>query len=192
MLLEKGHIAINPTFDNLITSLRTGVAEENMLDKESTSYSDIFDAYRLALKHYHLKTREIEDDEDFKKKSPTPKSEPNPNSIIKMPIIRTKLGRYCAIHRYIHEDEYLVCDFCNEHKWSVYFHDRYYNYGFSKCVYCACNECQEALFGPLRLVEVDTMLKAYETILLVIKDKSEEGMEEGNPVDYYEAARIAY
>jgi hypothetical protein len=49
-----------------------------------------------------------------------------------------------------------------------------------------------ALFGPLRLVEVDTMLKAYETILLVIKDKSEEGMEEGNPVDYYEAARIAY
>jgi hypothetical protein len=69
MLLEKGHIAINLTFEKLIISLRTAVAEENILDKESTSYSDIFDAYRLALKHYHLKTREIEDDEDFKKKA---------------------------------------------------------------------------------------------------------------------------
>jgi hypothetical protein len=111
-----------------------------------------------------------------------------------MPDIRTNLGRYCNIHKCIHEDEYLVCDFCNEHKWSVYYHDRYYNYGFSKCVICACNECHEALFGPFRIVEVDTALKAYETILLVIKDKSEEGKEEteGNTVDYYEAARIAY
>jgi hypothetical protein len=111
-----------------------------------------------------------------------------------MPDRRTKLGRYCAIHKYIHEDEYLVCDFCNEHKWSVYYHDRYYNYGFSKCVYCACNECHDALFGPFRLVEVDTALKAYETILLVIRDKTEEKVKEkdGNIVDYYEAARIAY
>ena len=50
MLLERGYIAINPAFDKLITSLRTAVAEENILDKESTSYADIFDAYRLALK----------------------------------------------------------------------------------------------------------------------------------------------
>jgi hypothetical protein len=50
------------------------------------------------------------------------------------------------------------------------------------------------LFGPFRIVEVDTMLKAYETILLVIKDKTEEKEKEkdGNTVDYYEAARIAY
>jgi hypothetical protein len=109
-----------------------------------------------------------------------------------MPDIRTKLGRYCAIHKYIHEDKYLVSDFCNEHKWSVYYHDRYYNYGFSKCVICACNECHEALFGPFRIVEVDTMGKAYETILLVIKDKSEEGRRDGKTVDYYEAATIAY
>jgi hypothetical protein len=68
LYLEKGHIAINPVFDKLEISLRTAVAEENILDKECTSYSDIFDAYRLALKHYHLKTREIEDDEDIKKK----------------------------------------------------------------------------------------------------------------------------
>jgi hypothetical protein len=61
MLLEKGYIAINPAFDKLITSLRTAVAEENILDKESTSYTDIFDAYRLALKYYQFMTKEIED-----------------------------------------------------------------------------------------------------------------------------------
>lgn len=54
MLLEKGYVAINPSFDKLITSLRTAVAEENTLDKESTLYPDIFDAYRLALKYYMM------------------------------------------------------------------------------------------------------------------------------------------
>ena len=61
MLLERGYIAINPAFDKLITSLRTAVAEENILDKESTSYSDIFDAYRLALKDYKFITKEVEE-----------------------------------------------------------------------------------------------------------------------------------
>jgi hypothetical protein len=61
MLLEGGYIAINPAFDKLITSLRTAVAEENILDKESTSYADIFDAYRLALKHYQFATTKTED-----------------------------------------------------------------------------------------------------------------------------------
>src|SRR6187431_938344 len=58
MLLERGYIAINPAFDKLIISLRTAVAEENILDKEITSYADVFDAYRLALKHYKLITEE--------------------------------------------------------------------------------------------------------------------------------------
>jgi hypothetical protein len=61
MLLERGYVAINPAFDKLITSLRTAVAEENILDKESTSYADIFDAYRLALKYYQFMTKEVED-----------------------------------------------------------------------------------------------------------------------------------
>ena len=34
----------------LITSLRTAVDIDGTLDKESTSYNDIFDAFRLALK----------------------------------------------------------------------------------------------------------------------------------------------
>jgi hypothetical protein len=48
-------IAINPDrFDKLITALRTAVDNDGTLDKESTSYNDIFDAFRLALKFYHF------------------------------------------------------------------------------------------------------------------------------------------
>jgi hypothetical protein len=52
---EPRKIAINPDrFDKLITSLRTAVDVDGTLDKESTSYNDIFDAFRLALKFYHF------------------------------------------------------------------------------------------------------------------------------------------
>jgi hypothetical protein len=54
--LEKELIAINPRFDKLIISLRTAVDNEGRLDKEATSYDDIFDAYRLALEFYHRKS----------------------------------------------------------------------------------------------------------------------------------------
>lgn len=57
MILEKdgGNIAINPNkFDKLITALRTAVDIDGALDKESTSYNDIFDAFRLALKFYRF------------------------------------------------------------------------------------------------------------------------------------------
>jgi hypothetical protein len=49
-------VAINPRFDKLITALRTAVDNEGTLDKETTSYDDIFDAYRLALEFYHHKS----------------------------------------------------------------------------------------------------------------------------------------
>ena len=45
-------IAIHPTFEKLITSLRTAVANEYKLQKEETSYDDILDAFRLALQFY--------------------------------------------------------------------------------------------------------------------------------------------
>jgi hypothetical protein len=38
-------------FDKPITALRTAIGT---LDKEATSYNDIFDAFRLALKFYHF------------------------------------------------------------------------------------------------------------------------------------------
>jgi hypothetical protein len=56
MILENDpqKIAINPyKFDKLITALRTAVDNDGTLDKECTSYNDIFDAFRLALKFYH-------------------------------------------------------------------------------------------------------------------------------------------
>jgi len=60
MLLEKdgGKIAISPDrFDKVVTSLRTAVDNDGVLDKEATSYNDIFDAFRLALKFYHFEER---------------------------------------------------------------------------------------------------------------------------------------
>jgi hypothetical protein len=56
MVLEEGggHIGINPIFDKLTTSLRTAVDIDGKLDKESTSYNDIFDAFRLAMKFYRF------------------------------------------------------------------------------------------------------------------------------------------
>jgi hypothetical protein len=48
---EGGYVAINPKFDKLITSLRTAVEKgEGVLYKEQTSYNDIFDAFRLAMR----------------------------------------------------------------------------------------------------------------------------------------------
>ena len=58
MILEQdpGKIAINPDrFDKLIAALRTAVDNDGTLDKEATSYNDIFDAFRLALKFYHFR-----------------------------------------------------------------------------------------------------------------------------------------
>ena len=44
---------INPDkFDKLIITLRTAVDNDGTLDKEATSYNDIFDACRLSLKFY--------------------------------------------------------------------------------------------------------------------------------------------
>jgi hypothetical protein len=60
MILENdgGRIAINPDkFDKLITVLRTAFDNDGTLDKEATSYNDIFDAFRIALKFYHLQER---------------------------------------------------------------------------------------------------------------------------------------
>ena len=52
--IDGGRIAINPDrFDKLITALRTAIDNHGTLDKESTSYNDIFDAFGLA-KFYHF------------------------------------------------------------------------------------------------------------------------------------------
>jgi hypothetical protein len=45
-------IAIHPSFDKLLTGLRTAVANEYKLQKEETSFNDLVDAFRLALTFY--------------------------------------------------------------------------------------------------------------------------------------------
>ena len=62
MLFERngGYVSINPKFTKLITSLRTAVEEDGTLDKEATSYDDVFDAFRLALRHYYVASTEEE------------------------------------------------------------------------------------------------------------------------------------
>jgi len=61
MILEQDpqKIAINADkLVKLITALRTGVDnDDKTLDKEVTSYNNIFDAFRLALKFYHFQER---------------------------------------------------------------------------------------------------------------------------------------
>ena len=52
MILEKGQFEVHPKFEKLIISLRTAIEEEGVLDKELTSYNDIFDAFRLALRYH--------------------------------------------------------------------------------------------------------------------------------------------
>ena len=48
------YLAIDPKYDKLLTSLRTAYAEELNLKKDVTSYDDLLDALRLALKGYNL------------------------------------------------------------------------------------------------------------------------------------------
>jgi hypothetical protein len=51
------------------------------------------------------------------------------------------------------------------------------------------------LLGPFRLVETHTMWRAYESIMEVIKDRTDGKEEERNKnkvIDYYEAVKIAY
>jgi hypothetical protein len=47
-------IYLKERFDKLITSLRTAADNEGVLDKEATSYADIFDAFKLAMKFYRF------------------------------------------------------------------------------------------------------------------------------------------
>jgi hypothetical protein len=53
-VVSKGYLAIDPKYDKLLISLRTAFANELSLDKDQTSYNDLFDALRLSLKAYNI------------------------------------------------------------------------------------------------------------------------------------------
>ena len=50
-------IAIHPSFNKLLTALRTAVANEYKLSKEETAYNDILDAFRLSLQFYKRRSK---------------------------------------------------------------------------------------------------------------------------------------
>jgi hypothetical protein len=52
-LFNDEYMGVPEKFDKLIIALKTAVVNEYTLDKESTSYNDIFDAARLSLKAYN-------------------------------------------------------------------------------------------------------------------------------------------
>lgn len=55
LILEKGYLIIHPKFNKLIIALRTAIENgEGLLDKQATSYDDILDAFRLAMKYYRF------------------------------------------------------------------------------------------------------------------------------------------
>jgi len=56
---ERPLVAINPKFEKLIVSLRTAISDDlGKLDKEQTSYHNVLDAFRLALKGINLVKKE--------------------------------------------------------------------------------------------------------------------------------------
>ena len=50
-----GSKSIHQPTQALEQDVRTAVSNDGTLDKEATSYNDIFDAFRLALKFYHFR-----------------------------------------------------------------------------------------------------------------------------------------
>ena len=53
-LFNDRHIAVPEQFDKLIISLKSAVVNEYSLDKEQSSYNDLFDALRLSLRCYKI------------------------------------------------------------------------------------------------------------------------------------------
>ena len=53
-LFNEHKVAVDPQFDKLIIALRTAIVNRYSLDKESTSYDDLFDALRLSLRCYKI------------------------------------------------------------------------------------------------------------------------------------------
>jgi hypothetical protein len=57
-MLENKYLQIHPSFDRLLTALRSAWAKDGVLDKELTSFDDILDAFRLCLRPYREKSQE--------------------------------------------------------------------------------------------------------------------------------------
>ena len=54
MVMDRGLVAIYPSFTKLITAIRTAYENEGSLDKERSSNTDVFDAFRMGLRFFEL------------------------------------------------------------------------------------------------------------------------------------------
>ena len=54
MMMDKGFVVIHPSFTKLIIAICTVYENEGSLDKERSSHTDVFDAFRMALKFFEL------------------------------------------------------------------------------------------------------------------------------------------
>jgi hypothetical protein len=54
ILLESGPIAIDERFTKLVSSLRTAYESGGKLNKEITSFNDVYDAFGLSLREFHF------------------------------------------------------------------------------------------------------------------------------------------
>jgi hypothetical protein len=52
LLLDRERLAIHPRFNKLLVALRTAVARDGILDKQTTAHDDLFDSLRLSLKYF--------------------------------------------------------------------------------------------------------------------------------------------
>ena len=104
------------------------------------------------------------------------------------------VNRYCYVCGYVHEskEDYRICDYCLEHKrWVSLPKAVYYKYGFAKRLVSICEDCNIFEFEYLkvkpRIITVPTKINAFESICKVIKRRTS-----SNPINYYDAVRMAY
>jgi hypothetical protein len=53
-ILENKYLHVHPKFEKLLTSLRTAIATDGILDKQQTSFNDVLDSFRLVLWLYKV------------------------------------------------------------------------------------------------------------------------------------------
>lgn len=113
---------------------------------------------------------------------------------------------HCNVCGFVHtrsEKELWICHYCLEHKiirpLDLFSQPVYYNYGFVKRDILICEDCiqhdRKSFTDMQRIAPVVIIGYAYEAICRVIKvhtTMASNNTNDDNPIDYYQAVRIAY
>jgi hypothetical protein len=111
-----------------------------------------------------------------------------------------QLNRYwchtCGFFHTDSEQDYLICNYCNQHRPSLLILSRtvHYNYGFSKHEVLQCRDCQKEEMNLFSLTPSFTPVtwyaETYESVCEMIKDICSKS--ESNIVNYFDAVKRAY